>query len=141
MVCGSTHTAVRPTCTCTIDTIHYSQLHTLLQTCIRHVCFSYNPWTSLQMCQGDLEQIPVHVLLNLCSTSHCHITTASMGTIAIHVLQYTLHRVSYHWLCCTQGPMTVVVQEFDGNFSHTIQVEDISTTHELPCHSKIRKSA
>ena len=35
--------------------------------------------------------------------------------------------------------MTVVVQEFDGNFSHTIQVEDISTTHELPCHSKIRK--
>jgi transcription initiation factor TFIID subunit 2 len=38
------------------------------------------------------------------------------------------------------GPMTVVVQEFDGNFSHTIQVEDISTTHELPCHSKIRKS-
>ena len=35
--------------------------------------------------------------------------------------------------------MTVVVQEFDGNFSHTIQVEDVSATHELPCNSKIRK--
>ena len=42
-------------------------------------------------------------------------------------------------VCGSQGPMTVVVQEFDGNFSHTIQVEDLSTTHELPCHSKIRK--
>ncbi len=38
-----------------------------------------------------------------------------------------------------QGPMTVVVQEFDGSFSHTIQVEESTTSHELQCHSKIRK--
>ena len=35
--------------------------------------------------------------------------------------------------------MSVVVQEFDGRFSHNIQVEDSVTVHELPCHSKIRK--
>ena len=35
--------------------------------------------------------------------------------------------------------MSVTVQEFDGYFSHNIQVEDLVSTHELPCHSKIRK--
>ena len=35
--------------------------------------------------------------------------------------------------------MSVIVQEFDGCFSHNIQVEDLLSTHELPCHSKIRK--
>ena len=38
-----------------------------------------------------------------------------------------------------QGSMTVVVQEFDGCFTHSIQVEENSTSFELPCHSKIRK--
>ncbi|KAL5486754.1 hypothetical protein EMCRGX_G019273 [Ephydatia muelleri] len=38
------------------------------------------------------------------------------------------------------GPLTVVVQEFDGCFPHTIQVEESTTVYELPCHSKIRKS-
>ena len=35
--------------------------------------------------------------------------------------------------------MNVVVQEFDGCFTHTIQVEETITNYELPCHSKIRK--
>ena len=38
-----------------------------------------------------------------------------------------------------QGSMSVVVQEFDGCFSHNIQVEDALSVQELPCHSKIRK--
>ena len=35
--------------------------------------------------------------------------------------------------------MAVVVQEFDGCFPHNIQIEDLVSSHELPCHSKIRK--
>lgn len=35
--------------------------------------------------------------------------------------------------------MNVKVQEFDGNYSHSIQIEDLVSTHELACHSKIRK--
>ena len=38
-----------------------------------------------------------------------------------------------------QGPMTVVIQEFDGCFTHNIQIEENTSTYELPCHSKIRK--
>ena len=47
------------------------------------------------------------------------------------------------WVCWIflQGPMTIVVQEFDGCFTHTVQVEDSTSVHELPCHSKIRKWA
>ena len=35
--------------------------------------------------------------------------------------------------------MTVVVQEFDGFFTHNIQIEENTSTYEIPCHSKIRK--
>lgn len=42
--------------------------------------------------------------------------------------------------CKFTGSMSVVVQEFDGCFSHNIQVEDALSVQELPCHSKIRKS-
>ncbi|XP_019854461.1 PREDICTED: transcription initiation factor TFIID subunit 2-like [Amphimedon queenslandica] len=38
------------------------------------------------------------------------------------------------------GPMTVSVQEYDGYFTHTIQVEESVSVYELPCHSKIRKA-
>ena len=46
--------------------------------------------------------------------------------------------IQYGWIFL-QGPMTIVVQEFDGCFTHTVQVEDSTSVHELPCHSKIRK--
>ena len=36
--------------------------------------------------------------------------------------------------------MIVSVQEYDGYFTHTIQVEESVSVYELPCHSKIRKS-
>ena len=35
--------------------------------------------------------------------------------------------------------MTIVVQEFDGSFSHSIVVDDFHTVHDLPCHSKLKK--
>ena len=35
--------------------------------------------------------------------------------------------------------MTIVVQEFDGSFSHSIVVDDLYTVHDLPCHSKLKK--
>lgn len=38
------------------------------------------------------------------------------------------------------GPMSVVIQEFDGCFDHNIQIEETTVTYELPCHSKIRKA-
>lgn len=38
------------------------------------------------------------------------------------------------------GSMTIVVQEFDGSFSHSIVVDDFYTVHDLPCHSKLKKS-
>ena len=35
--------------------------------------------------------------------------------------------------------MTIIVQEFDGSFSHSIVVDDFYTVHDLPCHSKLKK--
>ena len=38
------------------------------------------------------------------------------------------------------GPLTVRVQELDGSFHHTIQIEENTTKHDLPCHSKSRRN-
>jgi len=38
------------------------------------------------------------------------------------------------------GPLQLTVQELDGSFNHTLQVEENSTKHEVQCHSKARKS-
>lgn len=35
------------------------------------------------------------------------------------------------------GPVTVVVQELDGSFVHTIQIDTDHSTHDLQCHSKV----
>ena len=37
------------------------------------------------------------------------------------------------------GPLTVRLQELDGTFNHTIQIEGDVTKHDLPCHSKSRR--
>lgn len=51
--------------------------------------------------------------------------------------EFLLHNVLY--LICFQGPLTVCVQELDGSFNHTVQIEDVYSRHELPCHSKSRR--
>ncbi|XP_074635589.1 transcription initiation factor TFIID subunit 2-like isoform X2 [Acropora palmata] len=38
------------------------------------------------------------------------------------------------------GPLTVCIQELDGSFNHTVQIEDAFSRHELPCHSKSRRN-
>ena len=66
----------------------------------------------------------------------------SKCTVYMCMYVYNMYTMSCIIQCtctCIQGPMSVVVQEFDGRFSHNIQVEDSVTVHELPCHSKIRK--
>lgn len=40
-----------------------------------------------------------------------------------------------------QGPIKVTVQELDGSFNHTLQIEENSLKHDIPCHSKSRRSA
>lgn len=37
------------------------------------------------------------------------------------------------------GPLTLVIQELDGVFTHTIQVDAALSKHDLPCHFKGRK--
>uniref|UniRef100_A0A5S6QYF3 Transcription initiation factor TFIID subunit 2 n=1 Tax=Trichuris muris TaxID=70415 RepID=A0A5S6QYF3_TRIMR len=37
------------------------------------------------------------------------------------------------------GSLTVNVQELDGLFTHTIQVDDLHTRHDIQCHSKARR--
>ncbi|PAV72478.1 hypothetical protein WR25_05891 [Diploscapter pachys] len=37
------------------------------------------------------------------------------------------------------GPLTVVVQELDGSFSHTVQIDSDISRSELQCHSKGRR--
>ncbi len=37
------------------------------------------------------------------------------------------------------GPVTVVVQELDGSFSHTVQIDDVVSKHDIGCHSKARR--
>ncbi|XP_077971287.1 transcription initiation factor TFIID subunit 2-like [Styela clava] len=38
------------------------------------------------------------------------------------------------------GPLTVRIQELDGSFQHTIQVEENTTKHDIQCHSKSRRN-
>lgn len=38
------------------------------------------------------------------------------------------------------GSLTVRVQELDGSFQHTIQIEENSTKHDIQCHSKSRRN-
>ncbi|KAI4566047.1 hypothetical protein MJT46_019734 [Ovis ammon polii x Ovis aries] len=37
------------------------------------------------------------------------------------------------------GPLKVTVQELDGSFNHTLQIEENSLKHDIPCHSKSRR--
>uniref|UniRef100_A0A914UPH0 Transcription initiation factor TFIID subunit 2 n=1 Tax=Plectus sambesii TaxID=2011161 RepID=A0A914UPH0_9BILA len=37
------------------------------------------------------------------------------------------------------GPLTVVVQELDGSFTHIVQIDDVLSRHDLQCHSKGRR--
>ena len=39
-----------------------------------------------------------------------------------------------------KGPLIVCIQELDGSFSHTVQVEENPSHHELSCHSKSRRN-
>ena len=43
-------------------------------------------------------------------------------------------------MCYPQGPLTVCIQELDGSFNHTVQIEDVYSRHEIPCHSKSRRN-
>ena len=38
-----------------------------------------------------------------------------------------------------RGQAVVWLQEIDGAFSHMVQIEDLLSKHELPCHSKTRR--
>lgn len=38
-----------------------------------------------------------------------------------------------------KGPLKVTVQELDGSFNHTLQIEENSLKHDIPCHSKSRR--
>ncbi|XP_061529597.1 transcription initiation factor TFIID subunit 2 isoform X1 [Phycodurus eques] len=38
------------------------------------------------------------------------------------------------------GPIKVTVQELDGSFNHTLQIEESSLKHDIPCHSKSRRN-
>ncbi|MEQ2192642.1 hypothetical protein XENOCAPTIV_014828, partial [Xenoophorus captivus] len=38
------------------------------------------------------------------------------------------------------GPIKVTVQELDGSFNHTLQIEENSLKHDIPCHSKSRSA-
>ena len=38
------------------------------------------------------------------------------------------------------GPLAIVVQEIDTFYSHTIQIEDVITRHEIPFHSKLKRT-
>ncbi|KAJ1193875.1 hypothetical protein NDU88_003171 [Pleurodeles waltl] len=38
------------------------------------------------------------------------------------------------------GPLKVTVQELDGSFNHTLQIEENSLKHDIPCHSKSRRN-
>lgn len=49
-----------------------------------------------------------------------------------------------HFACISydpsaQGPIKVTVQELDGSFNHTLQIEENSLKHDIPCHSKSRR--
>lgn len=39
-----------------------------------------------------------------------------------------------------QGPIMIWLQELDGTFKHTLQIEDYVSKHDLTCHSKSRRN-
>ncbi|XP_078698884.1 transcription initiation factor TFIID subunit 2-like [Branchiostoma floridae x Branchiostoma belcheri] len=49
-------------------------------------------------------------------------------------------RVGEHGIQKYVGPLTVTIQELDGSFNHSVQIEDNTTRHELVCHSKSRRN-
>ncbi|XP_022710567.1 transcription initiation factor TFIID subunit 2-like isoform X2 [Varroa jacobsoni] len=38
------------------------------------------------------------------------------------------------------GPLIIAIQELDGTFRHTLQIEEISSKHDITCHSKSRRN-
>jgi transcription initiation factor TFIID subunit 2 len=38
------------------------------------------------------------------------------------------------------GPLSLTIQELDGSFTHTIQIEENTTRFDLACHSKLRRN-
>jgi len=38
-----------------------------------------------------------------------------------------------------QGPLEVTIQELDGSFNHTFNIEENKTKFEITCHSKSRR--
>lgn len=51
-------------------------------------------------------------------------------------LKQNLKRGTFKYM----GPLTVCIQELDGSFKHTVQIEDSLSHHELQCHSKSRRN-
>lgn len=43
----------------------------------------------------------------------------------------------FFWL---QGPLMIWLQELDGTFKHTLQIEDNLSKHDITCHSKSRRN-
>lgn len=40
----------------------------------------------------------------------------------------------------SQGPLMIWLQELDGTFKHTLQIEDNLSKHDITCHSKSRRN-
>lgn len=38
------------------------------------------------------------------------------------------------------GPLLLTIQELDGTFKHTIQIENTVVKHDITCHSKSRRN-
>lgn len=58
------------------------------------------------------------------------------NTVELEITQVTTSKASSKYV----GPLTVRLQELDGTFNHTIQVEDNTVKHDIPCHSKSRRN-
>ena len=75
----------------------------------------------------------------VCIGRHFSLVSGSSFLSQALPVQVFPSRVSTFPTLSPQGPLNITVQELDGFYTHTVQVEELSSTYELPCHSKIRK--
>ena len=90
--------------------------------CVREMCAC--------MCVRDRN---VCMFMSVCMLVHMFMMCLYKHVCVLLVI--TLHTIP----SSLQGQLNISVQELDGFYTHTVQVEELSTTFELPSHSKIRK--
>jgi len=69
--------------------------------------------------------------------THIYIYTRYRNTVELEIRQDTTHQRGIRKYV---GPLVVNIQELDGTFKHTLQIEGTMARADITCHSKSRRN-